>query len=123
MRGSADGQALVEVVVTLPLLLAVALGGLTLCRLAVSQAEVYLAAISAAASADPVGAARAQLAGNRLVDPGETTVQVRHLGQLRLITVVSAFSAGWWPGGIMPRVTLAAVAGRGRALLCTKSRR
>jgi hypothetical protein len=117
------GQALVEVAILLPVLLGVVLGGLTLSRLAVSQAEVHVAAIVAAAAADPAVAARAQLERNRLVDPEQTSVQVRQVGQLRLVTVTARVSSGWWPGAGGSPVKLTAVAGRGRALWCMKSRR
>ncbi|MGE5552402.1 MAG: hypothetical protein ACM3XZ_00560 [Betaproteobacteria bacterium] len=123
MRHTTSGQALIELVLVLPLLAEVVLGGLILCRLAISQADVQLAAVIGADSPDAAGAARVQLGRNRLVDPGQTMVQVRRVGQLRLVTVTSTVSAAWWPGGTVPRLKLSAVAGRGRAVLCTRARR
>ncbi|MDI6870290.1 MAG: pilus assembly protein [Bacillota bacterium] len=120
---SPSGQALIELILVLPLLIATALGGLTLCRLAVGQTEVRLAAILAAAERDPASTARAHLERNRVVRAGQAVVNVRHAAQLRLITVTCPLSPGWWPGKVKSQLYLTAVAGRGRTLLCTRPRR
>lgn len=117
------GQAIVELVLTLPAFLAVALGGLTLCRLAVGQVDVQLAAWVAAASRDPAAAARAHLAQNGVTDPGKVSVQVTRVGFVRRVTVSCPVTPGWWPGGARSEVVLSASAGRGRALLAIRAGR
>lgn len=119
-----QGQALAELLITTPLLVAVAAGGLALTRLATAEAEVRLAAIVGASAADPVAAAKRHLQVNGMVNGASAAVQVRQLAWLREVTVTARVPLGWWPGANGGTVReLSAAAGRGRALLCIRSGR
>jgi hypothetical protein len=122
----APGQALVELVVALPVLLVVAVGGTALARLAVQQTDLRLAARVAASSRDPRAAAKEYLKANGVVDVDRVTVRVTTWGNLRRVTVTCAAAPGWWPnaGGSGDQGGyLSASAGRARAVLCIRSGR
>lgn len=114
------GQALAELTVVLPLMVAVVFGGLTLSRLVVMQTEIQLAATAGATADDPQRAVRDHLARSRLPAPDSAIVKVRRVAELQTVTVDYVLSTGWWPGETTRRVTLSATAARGRALLCDR---
>ena len=119
--GRQRGQALAELLIVTPLLVAAVAGGLTLTRLAVAQAEVSLAAIVGASAPEPAAAARHHLQTNRLLDGASAVVQVQQLAWLRRVTVTCRVPLGWWPGVEGGTVReLSATAARGRALLCVR---
>lgn len=114
------GQALVELALVLPLMLAVVCGGLTLSRLAIVQTEVQLAATFGVAADDPRRAVRDYLARSRLSSPEAASVEVRRVAELLTVTVDYPLSLAWWPGETQRKVNLTATAARGRALLCNR---
>lgn len=121
MNRPVRGQALVELAVALPVLLAAALGGMALARLAVRQADVRLAAWVGVSSPDPGAAARAHLRANGAVAPGLVAVRVTDSANLRKVTVTCPSSPGWWPAGAAPGgARLSASAVRARAILCIR---
>lgn len=117
------GQALLELVLLVPVLAAAVCGGIVLSHLAVGQIDVHLAALAGCSASDPAAAAREQLAFNLVSRPETAAVEVARLGQLTKVTVRYPAPHGWWVGRRPAEVVLSATAARGRALLCTRKGR
>lgn len=119
IRGPSEGQALVELVLALPLLAAITLGGLTLARVAVMRADLRIATLVGVADPNPTEAV-SRIAVGRGLESARLSVRSQSSAQLLRVTATYGLVPPWWPGDNRPELTLVATAARGRALLCSR---
>lgn len=110
---------MVELILTLPLLAAVALSGFTLTRVAVARAELRVATVAGVSEPNPAQAVR-RIVSDHGLEATRLTIRTEYMAQLTRVAATYRLVLPWWPGDDQPELTLSATAARGRALLCTR---